>query len=44
MRREAHLVENEWAKDEWQSELVYALLDREWRDGSSGEAGGDGGY
>jgi RimJ/RimL family protein N-acetyltransferase len=31
MRREAHLVENEWVKDEWQSELIYALLDREWR-------------
>jgi RimJ/RimL family protein N-acetyltransferase len=30
MRREAHLVENEWVKGEWQSELVYALLDREW--------------
>jgi RimJ/RimL family protein N-acetyltransferase len=30
MRLEAHLVENEWVKDEWQSELVYALLDREW--------------
>jgi RimJ/RimL family protein N-acetyltransferase len=30
MRREAHLVENEWVKDEWQSELVYALLAREW--------------
>jgi RimJ/RimL family protein N-acetyltransferase len=30
MRREAHFVENEWIKDEWQSELVYALLDREW--------------
>jgi RimJ/RimL family protein N-acetyltransferase len=29
MRREAHLVENEWVKGEWQSELVYALLDRE---------------
>ena len=26
MRREAHLVENEWVKGEWQSELVYALL------------------
>ena len=33
MRREAHLVENEWVKGEWQSELVYAILDREWRDG-----------
>ena len=26
MRREAHLVENEWVKGEWQSELVYAIL------------------
>jgi RimJ/RimL family protein N-acetyltransferase len=31
MRREAHLVENEWVKGEWQSELVYALLEHEWR-------------
>ncbi|HZP90095.1 MAG TPA: GNAT family protein [Actinomycetota bacterium] len=31
MRREAHLVENELVKGEWQSELVYAMLDREWR-------------
>jgi RimJ/RimL family protein N-acetyltransferase len=31
MRREAHLVENEYVKGEWQSELVYAILDREWR-------------
>jgi RimJ/RimL family protein N-acetyltransferase len=30
MRREAHLVENEWIKGEWQSELVYAVLAREW--------------
>jgi RimJ/RimL family protein N-acetyltransferase len=30
MRREALLVENEWVKGEWQSELVYAILDREW--------------
>ena len=36
MRREAHLIENEWVKGEWQSELVYALLAREWRDGSPG--------
>ena len=35
MRREAHLVENEWVKGEWQSEIVYAILDREWRDGES---------
>jgi len=31
MRREAHLLENEWVKDEWQSEQVYAMLDREWQ-------------
>lgn len=31
LRREAHLVENELVKGEWQSELVYAILDREWR-------------
>jgi RimJ/RimL family protein N-acetyltransferase len=31
MRREAHLVENEFVKGEWQSEFVYAILDREWR-------------
>ena len=31
MRREAHLVENEWIKGEWQSEVVYAILDRDWR-------------
>jgi RimJ/RimL family protein N-acetyltransferase len=31
MRLEAHLVENEWVKGEWQSELVYAMLEQEWR-------------
>lgn len=31
MRREAHLVENEFVKGEWQSEIFYAILDREWR-------------
>jgi RimJ/RimL family protein N-acetyltransferase len=30
MRKEAHFVENEWVKDEWQSDIVYAILDREW--------------
>ena len=30
MRREAHLVENEWVKGEWADEVVYAILDREW--------------
>jgi RimJ/RimL family protein N-acetyltransferase len=31
MRREAHFVENEYVKGEWQSGLIYAILDREWR-------------
>jgi RimJ/RimL family protein N-acetyltransferase len=31
MRREAHLIENEWVKGEWQSETIYAVLAREWR-------------
>lgn len=31
MRLEAHLVENEWVKGEWQSELDYAILEHEWR-------------
>jgi RimJ/RimL family protein N-acetyltransferase len=31
MRREAHFVENEYIKGEWQSEAVYAILDHEWR-------------
>ena len=30
MRQEAHFVENEWVKGGWQTELVYAILEREW--------------
>jgi RimJ/RimL family protein N-acetyltransferase len=30
MRREAHLVENEFVKGEWTDELVYAMLAGEW--------------
>ena len=33
MRREAHLVENEYIRGEWQSESTYALLAAEWRVG-----------
>jgi RimJ/RimL family protein N-acetyltransferase len=33
MRREALQVENELVKGEWQSELVYAILEREWPPG-----------
>ena len=36
MRREAHLIENEFVKGEWTDELVYALLDREWQALSEG--------
>jgi RimJ/RimL family protein N-acetyltransferase len=42
MRKEAHLVENEHVKGEWQSEVVYALLEREWTsraDGAGSAAG-----
>ena len=31
MRREAHLRENELVKGEWVGELIYAILDEEWR-------------
>jgi RimJ/RimL family protein N-acetyltransferase len=31
MRREGLLVENEWVKGEWQSEVIYAILEHEWR-------------
>jgi RimJ/RimL family protein N-acetyltransferase len=30
MRHEARFVENEWVKDEWQSEDVFAMLRSEW--------------
>jgi hypothetical protein len=35
MRVEAHFVENGWVKNEWPSELVYSVLDREWSASSS---------
>jgi RimJ/RimL family protein N-acetyltransferase len=31
MRREAHFVQNEIFKGEWGDELVYAMLEQEWR-------------
>ena len=31
MRREAHLVNDEWFKGEWSDTLVYAMLETEWR-------------
>jgi RimJ/RimL family protein N-acetyltransferase len=30
MRREAHLVKNEWFKGEWSSEIDFAILNEEW--------------
>ena len=35
MRREAQLVENELVKGEWTDEVIYAILDREWRAGQA---------
>ncbi len=31
MRREAHFVHNEFLKGEWTDEVVYAMLENEWR-------------
>ncbi|MFI6502929.1 GNAT family N-acetyltransferase [Nonomuraea typhae] len=31
MRREAHLIDNEYVKGAWASEIVYAMLAREWQ-------------
>ena len=31
MRREAHFVSNEYLKGEWTDELVFAMLENEWR-------------
>jgi RimJ/RimL family protein N-acetyltransferase len=30
MRRQAHLIENEFVKGEWVDEMIYAVLAREW--------------
>jgi RimJ/RimL family protein N-acetyltransferase len=30
MRREGHLLESTWSKGEWTSDLLYAVLRREW--------------
>jgi RimJ/RimL family protein N-acetyltransferase len=31
MRKEAHLIHNEIFKGEWGDELIYAILENEWR-------------
>jgi RimJ/RimL family protein N-acetyltransferase len=38
MRREAHLVENEFIKGEWSDEVRYAVLAREWRAATAGRS------
>jgi hypothetical protein len=38
MRREAHFVENMVVKGEWTDELVYAILDHEWKARPEGRA------
>jgi RimJ/RimL family protein N-acetyltransferase len=40
MRREAHLVENEWVKGEWTDEVIYGVLADEWARLSSGTTSG----
>ena len=30
LRREAHLIQNEWVKGEWTDDLIYAMLASEW--------------
>ena len=37
MRREAHLVQNEWVKGEWTDEAIYAVLAAEWAALSDGD-------
>jgi RimJ/RimL family protein N-acetyltransferase len=37
MRQEAVLVENEWFKGSWSTEIDYGILQREWRSGASGQ-------
>jgi RimJ/RimL family protein N-acetyltransferase len=36
LRREAHLVENEWVKGEWTDEVIYAVLADEWARAGNG--------
>jgi RimJ/RimL family protein N-acetyltransferase len=31
MRQEAHLIQNEWVKGEWTDEVIFAILEDEWR-------------
>jgi hypothetical protein len=33
MRREGHLLQSTWSKDEWTNDLLYAVLHHEWSPG-----------
>ncbi len=37
MRKEAHLIENNWQRGEWTDEVDYAILKKEWRPGGESE-------
>jgi RimJ/RimL family protein N-acetyltransferase len=37
MRKEAHLIENNWQRGEWTDEADYAILKKEWRPGGESE-------
>lgn len=41
MRREAHFVENEFNKGAWESEVVFAILQHEWKDARRSKARSD---
>jgi RimJ/RimL family protein N-acetyltransferase len=36
MRREAHFREHQWYRDRWWDNLIYAILDHEWRAAQTG--------
>lgn len=37
MRQEAHFIGNEWFKGEWGDELIFAILEDEWREQRRGQ-------
>jgi aminoglycoside 6'-N-acetyltransferase len=40
MRREGHMLESDWFKGEWADDLLYAMLDREWKAARTQSASG----
>jgi RimJ/RimL family protein N-acetyltransferase len=37
MRKEAHFIESLWLNEEWVDEVIFAMLEREWKLGSTSE-------